>query len=54
MNAAAVKALEAVRRDGTQKNVVDMLQTRAQTYEVLDYHSFEQKLDSLFAAGKKK
>jgi methylisocitrate lyase len=54
MNAAALKVLQAIRRDGTQKNVVDMLQTRAETYEVLDYHSYEQKLDQLFAQGKKK
>jgi len=53
MNAAALKVYEAVRRDGTQKNVVDIMQTRADLYEFLDYHSYEQKLDQLFAQEKK-
>jgi methylisocitrate lyase len=53
MNKAAQKVYEAVRRDGTQKNVVDIMQTRMELYDVINYHSFEQKLDSLFAAGKK-
>ncbi len=54
MNAAALGVYEAIRRDGTQKNVVDRMQTRADLYKYLDYHSYEQKLDSLFAAGKAK
>jgi methylisocitrate lyase len=45
---------EAIRRDGTQKNVVETMQTRADLYKYLDYHSYEQKLDSLFASGKGK
>ena len=49
MNAAALKVYEAVRRDGTQKQVVDLMQTRADLYKYLDYHSYEQKLDALFA-----
>jgi methylisocitrate lyase len=53
MNAAALGVYEAIRRDGTQKNVVDRMQTRADLYQHLDYHSYEQKLDQLFAAGKK-
>ena len=53
MNAAALGVYEAIRRDGTQKNVVDRMQTRADLYKHLDYHSYEQKLDQLFAAGKK-
>ncbi len=52
MNQAALKVYEAVRRDGTQKNVVDLMQTRAQLYDYLDYHAYEQKLDDLFAKGK--
>jgi methylisocitrate lyase len=52
MNAAALATYEAIRRDGTQKNVVDRMQTRADLYKYLDYHSYEQKLDQLFAAGK--
>ncbi len=43
---AAVYA--AIRRDGTQKNVVDLMQTRAELYEVLGYLEFERKLDELF------
>jgi methylisocitrate lyase len=53
MNAAALTTYEAIRRDGTQKNVVNIMQTRADLYKHLDYHSYEQKLDSLFAASKK-
>ena len=48
MNQAALKVYEAVRKDGTQANVVDMMQTRAELYEHLNYHSYEQKLDALF------
>ena len=53
MNAAALATYEAIRRDGTQKHVVDRMQTRADLYKYLDYHSYEQKLDQLFAAGRK-
>jgi len=52
MNAAALKIYEAIRSEGTQKHVIPMMQTRAELYKFLDYHSFEQKLDSLFAKGK--
>ncbi|HWA14520.1 MAG TPA: methylisocitrate lyase [Burkholderiales bacterium] len=52
MNAAALNVYQAVRRDGTQKNVVSTMQTRNDLYEYLDYHSFEQKLDQLFAKEK--
>jgi methylisocitrate lyase len=51
MNQAALNVYEAVRRDGTQAAVVDSMQTRADLYEHLDYHGFEQKLDALFAGG---
>jgi methylisocitrate lyase len=54
MNAAALKVYEAIRQDGTQKNVVPLMQTRADLYKYLDYHSYEQKLDALFASGKGK
>ncbi|MGZ3180854.1 MAG: methylisocitrate lyase [Telluria sp.] len=53
MNKAAENVYTAIRRDGTQKNVVDTMQTRAELYERIDYHSYEQKLDALFAAQKK-
>ncbi len=48
MNQAALKVYEAVRNDGTQANVVNLMQTRAELYEHLNYHSYEQKLDALF------
>ena len=54
MNAAALAVYQAIRRDGTQKNVLDQMQTRAELYQYLDYHAYEAKLDALFAAGKTK
>ena len=45
---AALNVYEAIMRDGTQANVVDTMQTRAELYEHLNYHDFEQKLDQLF------
>lgn len=48
MNQAALNVYQAVRRDGTQKNVIDLMQTRADLYEHLGYHAFEQKLDALY------
>tara|TARA_R110000787_G_scaffold12074_52_gene39486 strand:- start:9699 stop:10583 length:885 start_codon:yes stop_codon:yes gene_type:complete len=53
MNKAAQNVYSALRRDGTQKSVVDTMQTRMELYDVIDYHSFEQKLDALFEASKK-
>jgi methylisocitrate lyase len=52
MNKAALNFYETVRRDGTQKNILDMLQTRAELYDFLNYHSYEEKLDALFADKK--
>ncbi len=49
MNKAALSVYGALRRDGTQKAVVDSMQTRAELYECLGYHAYEQKLDGLFA-----
>jgi len=54
MNQAALKVYEAIRREGTQKNVVDIMQTRNELYDYLDYHRFESKLDQLFAKEKGK
>jgi methylisocitrate lyase len=48
MNQAALKVYQAVRRDGTQKNVLDLMQTRMELYDHLGYHDFEQKLDQLY------
>ena len=48
MSAAALKVYQTLRTEGTQKNVVDVMQTRADLYECLGYHAFEQRLDELF------
>lgn len=50
-NLAALKVYEAIRRDGTQRDVVKTMQTRAELYEFLDYHAYERKLDELFEKG---
>ena len=52
MNKAALKFYQTLRADGTQKNAVPSMQTRAELYEYLGYHSYEQKLDALFATKK--
>ncbi|AGG88689.1 MULTISPECIES: methylisocitrate lyase [Rhodanobacter] len=49
MNKAALNFYETVRREGTQKNIIDTLQTREQLYDFLGYHAYEDKLDSLFS-----
>lgn len=49
---AALGVYEAIRNEGTQKNVIDDMQTRADLYEHLGYHNFEQKLDALFKGEK--
>jgi methylisocitrate lyase len=53
MSKAALSVYQAIRREGTQKNVVDLMQTRAELYDYLDYHAFEQKLDEIFSKEKK-
>jgi methylisocitrate lyase len=53
MAAAAVNVYSTLRKDGTQRAVVDTMQTRSELYEVLGYHEYEAKLDELFA-GKGK
>jgi methylisocitrate lyase len=52
MNLAALKVYQAIRRDGTQKNVLSDMQTRDDLYKYLDYHAYERRLDALFSAGK--
>ena len=44
MNAAALKTYEAIRRDGTQRNVLESMQSRADLYKYLDYDAYEKKL----------
>lgn len=52
-NAAALNVYKTLIAEGTQVNVVETMQTRADLYEYLDYHSYEQKLDSLFSSETK-
>jgi methylisocitrate lyase len=52
MNAAALRVYETIRAEGTQHNVVPLMQTREELYRYLDYHAYEEKLDALFAKDK--
>jgi methylisocitrate lyase len=49
MSRAALRVYEAIRRDGTQRAELDAMQTRDELYAVLDYHTYERKLDELNA-----
>ncbi|HXY61533.1 MAG TPA: methylisocitrate lyase, partial [Nitrospirota bacterium] len=49
MSKAALSVYKAIRGEGTQKNVVDLMQSRAELYGFLDYHAFEEKLDTIFS-----
>ena len=49
MSRAAEEVYGAIRRDGSQKNVLERMQTRAELYDVLGYHDYERKLDELFS-----
>jgi methylisocitrate lyase len=51
MSAAALKVYLALRADGTQTNVLPLMQTRREMYDYLDYYMYEQKLDLLFQKG---
>jgi len=53
MNAAALQIYQAIRTEGTQKHLIPQMQTRADLYKYLDYHSYEDKLDALFAKSAK-
>ena len=52
MNKAAENVYQAIRRDGTQKSVLDTMQTRMELYDRIDYNRYEQSLDALFAQKK--
>jgi methylisocitrate lyase len=52
MSKAAEIVYHSIRKVGSQSEVVSSMQTRSELYEVLNYHSYEQKLDELFAKGK--
>ncbi len=49
MNRGAMRFYEAVRADGHQRNVIDIMQTREEMYDILGYHDYERKLDTLFS-----
>ncbi|MDY6941557.1 MAG: methylisocitrate lyase [Pseudomonadota bacterium] len=49
MSAAALRVYEGIRQQGTQQDLIELMQTRAELYEVLGYHEYEQKLDELFS-----
>ncbi len=53
MNKAALEVFETILKEGTQSSVLDKMQTRMELYEMLDYHSYEKKLDELFQKEKK-
>ncbi|MDH3355076.1 MAG: methylisocitrate lyase [Chromatiales bacterium] len=52
MNAAALNVYKTLLNDGSQQSQLEHMQTREELYEFLDYHTYEQKLDALFAEGK--
>jgi len=54
MNAAALNFYQVLRKEGTQKNAVPTMQSRADLYDYLGYHAYEDKLDTLFSQGKGK
>lgn len=54
MSKAAENVYNAIRTEGTQKNVINSMQTREELYDVLGYHQYEKSLDELFAKGKVK
>ncbi len=52
MQKAALTVMQAIRKDGTQQGVLDLMQTRSELYDFLGYHAYEEKLDQLFQKGK--
>lgn len=52
MNKAAEAVYTAIRRDGHQRNVLELMQTRDELYDRVGYHDFERRLDALFAGRK--
>ena len=54
MSAAALNVYETLRREGTQKDVVHIMQTRAELYELLNYHEYERKLDRLLSGNRER
>ncbi|HFM1895354.1 TPA: methylisocitrate lyase [Escherichia coli] len=54
MNHAAEHVYNILRQEGTQKSVIDTMQTRNELYESINYYQYEEKLDDLFARGQVK
>jgi methylisocitrate lyase len=52
MNKAALNVYKAIREKGTQKDALPAMQTREELYEIINYHSYEKKLDDLFSRGR--
>jgi methylisocitrate lyase len=52
MNKAALRVYSEIKKQGTQKGVIADMQTREELYEVINYHSYEKKLDELFSRGR--
>ena len=52
MSAAALHVYQIIREQGTQRDVVDIMQTRSELYEFLNYHEYEQKLDQLLTSKR--
>ena len=53
MSAAAMRAYETLRKQGTQVSLLEQMQTRDELYDMLGYHDYERKLDALFARREK-
>jgi methylisocitrate lyase len=53
MSKAALTVYGTIRKEESQKNVINLMQTRAELYDYLDYHAFEEKLDTIFAKEEK-
>jgi methylisocitrate lyase len=52
MSGAAFRVYRAIREEGRQRGIVDIMQTRAELYDILGYHNYERKLDELFGDKK--
>lgn len=53
MNKAALEVYQTIKRNGSQRELIDLMQTREELYDFLDYHNYEQKLDQLLKKEKK-
>ena len=54
MSAAALNVYRTIRTEGSQRNVIAAMQTRAELYDFLDYHAYEEKLNKLFSEPHRK